>query len=202
MYVCMCVCLCAHVHVCVCVCVCVCACVQRPRRHTNTSREAEGQKGRKHHHDVLSPFILSCNTHVRTVHQHLNVFTSMCLRVRVRMGTRLPPPNGPVAPNRARRAPSARCLCLKHHDRLQQQCTTAASVDGMTGVDAMTAHHRFSGPLTHVDTREQQTFPDHLNTAARYAGRRPELVDASPRTLLIFVSERTNKRHHLNHSVR
>ena len=119
-----------------------------------------------------------------------------------RMGTRLPPPNGPVAPNRARRAPSARCLCLKHHDRLQQQCTTAAGVDGMTGVDAMTAHHRFSGPLTHVDTREQQTFPDHLNTAARYAGRRPELVDASPRTLLIFVSERTNKRHHLTHSVR
>jgi hypothetical protein len=98
-----------------------------------------------------------------------------------RMGTRLPPPNGPVAPNRARRAPSARCLCLKHHDRLQQQCTTAAGVDGMTGVDAMTAHHRFSGPLTHVDTREQQTFPDHLNTAARYAGRRPECVDASPR---------------------
>ena len=96
------------------------------------------------------------------------------------MGTRLPPPKGPVAPNRARRAPSARCLCLKHHDRLQQQCTTAAGVDGMTGVDAMTAHHRFSGPLTHVDTREQQTFPDHLNTAARYAGRRPECVDASP----------------------
>jgi hypothetical protein len=83
MYVCMCVCLCAHVHVCVCVCVCVCACVQRPGRHTNTSREAEGQKGRKYHHQVLSPFIPSCNTHVRTVHQHLNVFSSMCLRVRV-----------------------------------------------------------------------------------------------------------------------
>ena len=33
----------------------------------------------------------------------------------------------------------------------------------------------------HVDTREQQTIPDHLNTAARYAGRRPECVDASPR---------------------
>ena len=51
----------------------------------------------------------------------------------------------------------------------------------MTGVDGMTTHHRFNGPLTHVDTREQQTFPDHLNTAARYAGRRPECVDASPR---------------------
>ena len=81
MYVCMCVCLCAHVHVCVCVCVCVCACVQRPRRHRNTSREAEGQKGRKYHHDVLSPFILSCNTHVRTVHQHLNVFACASMRV-------------------------------------------------------------------------------------------------------------------------
>ena len=59
--------------------------------------------------------------------------------------------------------------------------TTAAGVDGLTGVDGMTAHRRFNGPLTHVDTREQQTFPDHLNTAARYAGRRPECVDASPR---------------------
>jgi hypothetical protein len=42
-------------------------------------------------------------------------------------------------------------------------------------------HHRFNGPLTHVDSREHQTFPDHLNTAARYAGHRPECVDASPR---------------------
>ncbi len=81
MYVCICVCLCAHVHACVCVCVCVCACVQRPRRHRNTSREAEGQKGRKYHHYVLSPCILSYNTHVRTVHQHLNVLACASMRV-------------------------------------------------------------------------------------------------------------------------